>query len=243
MSKNFREEIYFFLDKIKSKENFAIPRYSDGEMFMLQRKSIHLGYKNYDAKHFIPAKHEKFVKYLTEAFVHKQHNYYKGISCKCCVGEENLKWQLNLLPKDDNLTWANVFLNANYPIFMKEVLPEIQKRGAVYICNNEADLSEQDWIFKDFRVSSNQAFITDLHIIDEISEYIEENQITDTLFLFSASALSNLAIYELFKKHPNNTYLDIGTTIARMTGVPVNRRYLNEWHIRGEKGRYKTCIW
>jgi hypothetical protein len=258
MVKSFDEEIYFFLDKIVNKENFALPRYSDGELYMLQRRSIHLhenknyveGSHNniqprpaYDTKHFDSSEHTDFIEHLIEAFSHKQDNYYKGICCRCCVGEDDFKWQFKFLSDDDNLTWANVFLNSNYPFFMSKVLPEIKKRKAVYVCNEHANLKNEDWIIKDFRITSNQAFITDVGVIDKIGDYIESNNIKDTLFLFSASALSNLAIYELYKKYPNNTYLDIGTTINKSIGIPVARGYLDQWDLNGFNGTYKKCLW
>ena len=41
-------------------------------------------------------------------------NYFKGISCRCCVGEVNFNWQLENLDGDkDNLTWANLLVNSN----------------------------------------------------------------------------------------------------------------------------------
>ena len=69
---DFTEEFYFFLEKLKKKENFNLLRFSDGELFMLQRKSIKLGstwvklgnkitgikrFPRFDRKTFDPKKH------------------------------------------------------------------------------------------------------------------------------------------------------------------------------------------
>ena len=40
---DFTKEFYFFLEKLKMKENFNLLRFSDGELFMLQKKQIKLG--------------------------------------------------------------------------------------------------------------------------------------------------------------------------------------------------------
>lgn len=258
-SKDFTQEFYFFLDKIKNNTNFSFSRFSDGEMYMLQNKGIVLsstqvkvegivndrgpGHPSYDHKVFDPEQHSEFRDHLIESFLYQQPDYYKGISCKCCVGDVNWEWQLEQLEGDsDDLTWANLWVNSNYPLFMDLAYPEIKKRKAVVICNEDAQLDHLDWVIKDFRIGQN-AFINDLDIIPKISKFIEDNNVQDTLFLFSASALSNLAIYELYKKHPNNTYIDIGTALSIEFKIPSHRDYLVQYYNKGANGVFLKCIW
>ena len=40
MSKNFKEEFDKLLGMIKSGENFAFTRFSDGELFIMQNKTV-----------------------------------------------------------------------------------------------------------------------------------------------------------------------------------------------------------
>ncbi len=254
-SKNFKDEFYFFLEKFKNKENFNLLRFSDGELFMLQNKSITLGklfvkvddkirgivsHPSYDKKIFEPRKHSKFVEELTKSFTYNSKEYYKGINCVCCVGKENHEWQFELLKKDnDNLTWSNILLNSNYPLFMEEFYPEIQKRGAYVICNEKADLSHLNWIKGDIRIKSN-AF-DDLSPIEEIKELITKNNIKDEVFLFSASSFSNVAQHKLALFEPNNTYIDIGTTLSYEFKIPSKRAYLDSYY--KNRGDYQTCVW
>lgn len=253
--KIFKDEFYYFLNKFKKYENFALLRFSDGEMYMLQNRNIILdinrvsvqgicdttnGHKYYDKKTFDSNIHIDFKNKLMESFLHRQENYYVGVSCRCCVGEHNYNWQIKKLGGDhDNLTWSNVLLNSNYPLFMEEFYPEIINRGAYVICNEHADLSELSWIKNDFRIGTD-AF-SDLSVIDIISDYIENNKLVNEVFLFSASSFSNVAQYELFKKYPDNTYIDIGTTLSYDFKIPSSRGYLNEYY--GNNRNYKTCIW
>jgi CRISPR/Cas system endoribonuclease Cas6 (RAMP superfamily) len=254
--KEFKSDFYYLLDKFKSKENFAFLRFSDGEMFMLQDKEIILsnkqvkvegvvdaagpGHPEYDAKNFDPQQHSVFRDYLITSFLHNQNNYFKGISCKCCVGDTNFNWQLENLDGDhDNLTWANLLVNSNYPLFMKEFYPEIKTRGAYVICNEKADLSNLDWVKKDFKIKDNS--FSNLSPILEIKDFIQQNSLVDQVFLFSASSFSNVAQYELFKEFPNNTYIDIGTTLSYEFKIPSKRGYLDQYY--NNQQVTGNCIW
>jgi len=254
---DFTKEFYFFLEKFKKKENFNLLRFSDGELFMLQKKGIHLGsflikignrykglkkFPKYDHKTFNPQKHNDFLKKLIESFTYKSKEYYVGINCKCCVGEKNHLFQFsNFLKKDhDNLTWSNVLLNRNYPLFREEFYPIIRERGANVICNINADLTNLDWVKKSFRIN-NDSF-SDLAPIEKIKNYISINNITNEVFLFSASSFSNVAQYELAKSFPENTYIDIGTTLSEEFKIPASREYIDNYK-NGKISELKYCIW
>lgn len=256
--KIFREHFLNFLHKIKTKENFAFARYSDGEMYILQNKELVLdqgyiqigertqqgNYKPADFKNFNPTLHSVFRDKLIEAYRHQQPNYYKGISCSCCVGKENFEWQIELHGgDDDSLTWANLWVNGNYPLFIMNVFPLFYNRKCVFVCHETADLSKLPFVVKDFRVGYN-AFINDYSKIEDIRKWIKENDITSHVFLFSASTFSNLAIYELYRDFPNNTYIDIGTCLTPMINMPMERDYLQRfWYYKGGGDLQKNCVW
>ena len=72
--------------------------------------------------------------------------------------------------------------------------------------------------------------INDYYLIDEIKEWIEENNISNVLFLFSAASLSNLLGFELYKTYDNNQYIDIGSSLGpllNLEGWRATRTYLN----------------
>jgi hypothetical protein len=246
--KNFKSDFEKFRDLLLANVPFAFARYSDGELFILQNKELRLehGFQPQDHKHFHPVTHQNVRQKLIEAFTYKSPNYYKGISCKCCVGEAAFYEQLALNQnQEEDLTWANLFVNSNYPLFLQEIVPIIGKRRVVMVCHQDADLQElKKCLVKDFRVGYN-AMVNDLDKITLIKNWIQENNITDHLFLFSASTFSNLAIYELHKANNQNTYLDIGTCLAPHTKMPVNRSYLMEYLFNspGTSDLKKTCIW
>jgi hypothetical protein len=259
--KDFEDDFYKLLDLLIKKVPFAFNRFSDGELFIFQNKELKLGdnlikvgekawsgpYKKEDHKHFEPSKHSFYRDRLFEAFLHRQNFYFKGISCACCVGQENLDWQLEQLQEsksDPHLTWANLLVNGNYSKFVNEMFPHFASYKTIFICHESADLSALPFLVKDFRVGYN-AMINDYEKIDQIKRWVAENDIIGHLFLFSASSFSKMAIHQLYKDFPQNTYIDIGTTINSFIGMSVERQYLGDyWYEKPSPADiYKICVW
>lgn len=264
-TKDFRSEFYFFLNKFARRENFSLLRFSDGELYILQNRGIVLsndsvvvdgvvnakdGYYShnsmlrpaYDQKLYVPELHSAFRDYLIGSYMYDSPNFYKGISCKCCIGDEWFNWQLDQLGGDnDTLTWSNVFLNSNYPLFLNEFYPLIQSRGAYVVCNEEADLSHLPWIKGSFRVKTD-IFDNFEKYVSELKWYIHSNKLVNEVFLFSASSLSNIMQYELAQDFPNNTYIDIGTTLSHEFKIPALRGYIIDY-FNNNTANLGTCIW
>jgi len=254
--KSFKKDFDIILTKLQTRENFAFIRFSDGELFVLQNKSLRLDdtgtwiddvlagptYTAEDYKFFDPSQHQEFRNRLMDSMLHVQNNYFVGISCPCCVSMTNYKWMKTLM-QNREYTWANLFVNSNYPKFISEFLPELKKRKIVLICNEKAIIKNSELnIVKDFRIGRN-AMIENIDLHLDISKWIEENQIENHVFCFSASSLTNITVNELYKKHSNNTYLDIGTTLNRNFGFPLNRDYLRAyWSEKDHPDLHKTCI-
>jgi hypothetical protein len=256
--KNFEEDFYRLLALLKKREPFAFNRFSDGELYILQNKELILddnlvkigdsvaggAYKADDFKRFHPVEHAFYRERLVDAFRFKKKNYFKGLSCRCCVGEENFRWQLQFHGGDDeNFTWANLLVNGNYGKFIREMYPVFNDYETVFVCNQVADLSVLPFIKKDFRVGYN-AMVNDYGLIDKMKTWITENRIEGHLFLFSASAFSKMAIHQLYEHCDGNTYIDVGTTLNPLLNQGAVRTYLKSFWL-GEKGEDigKICIW
>ncbi len=245
--KDFKKEFYKFLGMIKRGENFAFTRFSDGELYMMQnrkvviekdkvylREATHKGFWGpEELKSFDPLKDQFYREKLIECFKHKQSGYYKGICFSEDVGEKDYKWQWDLLGDDiESVTWANLLINGNYCEFIEKMIPEIANKKIVYVCNKLANIDNLPFeVFKDFRIGSN-CHADDYNLIEKMHSWVLKNKIEDHLFLFSAATLSNYLIYNLYKDYPNNTYLDIGSTLnplLGLTGWKGSRFYLREY--------------
>lgn len=251
--KDFREHFFLLMNKLNKGENFAFSRFSDGELRIMQGKKLILAADHYqigdqkvnssyypeDRKNIDPVEHLHIKNKLMEAYQHLQHNYYVGLSCRCCVGQDDFNQMISWYkgdPNSDLLTWSNLWVNGNFPLFQEYMIPIFSKKNIVYILNEKANINTLPFrVIKDFRIGEN-CIVNDFGMENEVGMWIEENNIENHTFLFSASSLSNMVIYELFKKYPNNTYIDIGTTLNRELGMNGLRAYLTG----NDK---KICIW
>lgn len=256
--KSFVGDFYKLLDLLKAGKPFAFNRFSDGELYILQGKELILDakqvkvgakvtdgiYKPEDHKRFHPEEHAYYRDRLIDAFKFQKENYFNGLSCRCCVGDEHFQWQLDFHGSDDpNFTWANLLVNGNYPRFIHEMYPIFNSYKTIFVCNENADLSALPFLVKDFRVGYN-AMINNYGLIQTMKNWIDENAITGHLFLFSASSFSKMAIHQLYEHCDKNTYIDVGTTLNPFMNMRLDRTYLKSFWL-GAKGSdlNKTCIW
>lgn len=265
--KGFRQQIQFFEQKLRSKEPFAFVRYSDGEMGILMgwytelsdkikfgtpdnMRHINYAYPPEDHKLFDPKKHGFYKDKLTDSLLFEKKGYYKGI-ISGCQDQEMYNAQFKILNKtieevtnDESFTYADLFVNSNYPYFIQNLLPQFFNYKTVIICNENANIDTLPFpVVKDFRVGYN-CFINDHDIIKDIKQYISSNNIENHLFLFSASSLSEVAIHELYNFNDKNTYLDIGTCLNIFLGLTIDRNYLRGfWLNSGEADIHNVNQW
>jgi hypothetical protein len=231
--KTFKGDFYKLLDKLKNNEHFSYSKYSDGELFILQGKQLildpnhHSYFNTEDHKYFDPTQHDYFRKMLLDAFRFNHENYYIGICGPSDQSDDVFYWMKNESGRDEqHLTWANLFVNSNYKRFREEFLPEFSNKNIIIVCNEKSDLSKLPFkVKKDFRVGSN-CIINNLSLVDEISKYVKDNNITDHLFLFAASSLGNVIIHKLTELEYRNTYFDVGSTLNPLLGLSIDRGYL-----------------
>lgn len=261
--KTFRNDLALFRKMLYKKEPFAFTRFSDGELRILQNKKLVIGQNNAfvngqwhvgnwgkeEHKTFDPDRDSLFREKLIKSFIHKQQNYYKGICCKCCVGQDDWKWQFeNFITSDEPyLTWANLFLNKNYKEYYETLVPIFKNYSVVYVCNENASFNKLPFkVEKDFRIG-NDCTVKNIDLIEEMKKWALDKKPEGMLFLFSAASLSNLLIYQLYKEFPNNTYLDIGSTlnpILDLNGWIASRGYLRGyWLNQPDSYSDRECIW
>lgn len=254
--KDFKKEFIKFKQKLEKNEPFAFSRFSDGEIFIMQNKRVTLSSNFYitgdkagkniygpeERKEFIPGQHDMYRNKLIESFNHKQEGYYKGIPSKRDI---HIKFETN--KDEEDLTFANLFINANYKNFIEEIVEKVfPNKKIVYVVNKRADLGGLPFsVNKDFRIGSN-CMINDYNLIDIIPKWIEENNVENHVFLFSAASLSNFLIYECYRRFPNNVYLDIGSSLNPYLGDDMKsclhtRDYLRTYWL-GEKNFYGNMI-
>lgn len=228
MIKNsFREDIEFIFTKLKNKEKFSFSKYADGEFSILANFYL----KNIDNWVFNPDLHVKQREELIRSFKFRDKDYYVGISCRCCQPEEHVNW-MREQSGQDILTWANLFVNSNYPYFRDNFIPEFSNHEVVLFAREDARIDELPFEVEHIPITS-QAFIDNFDMVENFP--VEKYK--DKLFLFCAGPLGNMLAAKFWEKNKENTYLDIGSTLNGYL-TETNRGYL-----KGGNTALKTCIW
>lgn len=239
--KVFSQELEKFARMLESDTPFALSRFNDGEMTIIFGEEFNSA-KNRIGNTYIPHQPdaEKQRKLLTEALTYKANGYIVGIVCPCCEGYEKFQKLKQLSNQsEDHLTWANVFVNSNFPKLKSRIEPIFKNKDIVFIGNALAKTTDLSFIIKKKFTVGDNAWLQDYDkLLIEMSTYIEQNNIANNIFIFCAGVLSNLIIHKLHKQFPNNTYLDLGSVFDIELGLGKSRRYL-----RKGKTLYKTCVW
>lgn len=259
--KTFKGEFDRVLKLLKDPENFAFTRFSDGELFIMQNKTVILANDHYvtgevkgpniyteeEQKEFLPDRDQKYREKLIECFMHTQHNYFKGICTGTDphVGDENFDYQIELHGGDHKtLTFSNLLINANYKHFIEEMAPLFAERDIIYVVNKLAITEQLPFrIKKKFEIGSN-CMINDYRVTEDVKEYIAKNNIKDHIILCSAASLSNFVIYENFKENSQNTFLDIGSCLNPLLGLEgwkYTRGYLTHYWL-GSNSPFGTQV-
>jgi hypothetical protein len=138
------------------------------------------------------------------------------------------------------LTWANIFVNANYPIFLNSTVVALQGKTINIICHEKADIVGLPFdINQRFNIGSNAWSANYDEKLDQLTKYIENNKIENQIFIFCAGVLSNMLVFKLSQHYPNNTYLDLGSVFDDIMNLGQTRKYL-----KGSKKRLKkVCVW
>jgi hypothetical protein len=247
--KTFTGEFDKILKYLKQGQNFAFSRFSDGELFIMQNKTVILADNHYitgdirgpnryteeEQKEFLPDRDQFYREKLIESFKHTQDYYFKGICTGTDphVGDENFNYQIELHGGDhETLTYSNLLINANYHRFIEEIVPLFVDRDIIYVVNYLANTDRLPFqIKKKFEIGSN-CMINNYNVVEDLQQYIDNNNIENHIILCSAASLSNFVTYENFKNNPNNTFLDIGSCLnplLNLEGWKYTRGYLTHY--------------
>jgi hypothetical protein len=232
----YRAALLDVCQKLEGREPFALSRFGQGEIGVLQRQwfdDTEYSTDPQDPSCSAP------IAWLSAAFRYKHPSYFVGIPCPHC-GPRDFPWSVKESGQDvAQLTFASLFCNSNHPFFLSNVMPLFNKYEVILVCNRASDISRLPFsVSKDFRIGRN-AWRDELDIIHELRTYLDKRPSTGLLFLFAAGPLSNMAIYELHRHRPSNTYLDIGSALdSYFYGSRVMRGYLS-----GGVDLQDSCDW
>lgn len=209
--KTFRGDLEKFHQKLINKENFTFSKYADGEWAVIKNKQINNREFWFDPSSLLDSmKRDKLI----ESFKFQNPNYYVGISCPCCQGIDTHKEMMSYSKQtDEKLTWANLWVNSNYPYFVENIIPLFSERPVVLFCNKNGQIDNLP--FKPVMIFpiDNNAWEKNWSLIEDSKLIFSDPKWTDCIVLFCCGPFGNILAHELTKHNDKNTYLDIGSTL------------------------------
>jgi hypothetical protein len=223
----FNDDFIFFTDKIKSGEPFAYARYADGEVALMKGVSVGVQSQAFQVDRWLaPDQLTNVGKGLLESITHTEDNYYYAISAHSDnIGDyEFLKSHL----KTDKLTFANLWINANYQK-MKEFYSTLDKSVYV-ICNHEARAERFPFKVNEiFPFPDNCILYWEEHGEDYITQLLDyTSQLSGETIFVSAGPVSEILIDKMYKANPNNQYIDVGSSLGEYIHGYKTRPYMDE---------------
>ncbi len=228
--KDFTQEIYNLFSRFKKGYPFSFSKYADGEWAIIT--DDYLNNREFEYQKNTPI---FFKQKLIESIKYKDPNYFIGTCCPCCNGERASKMREFSTQNESNMTFANVFVNSNYPIYKETFLKEYANYDVHLVANKKSKIDNLPFKVEKFYPIGFSAWTNNYNLIEEI----KQNNLSNKLFLFCAGPFGNLLAHELHKTNQNNIYLDIGSTLNPWL---QSEGFKRDYYIDGYFSNRK-CLW
>ena len=208
-NKDYLKDIKILHNALMNRETISFSKFCDGEWSVICNHAI-----NNKEFWFDPNKQEDQIKRrsLLDAFQYKNDRYFVGVTCVNVFGLDTHRSMVSLSQQDqDHLTWADIWVNANYTYYLQNILPIYQTYNVVLFANKNAKVDYLPFKPYMFVPVNNNAWEHDWKSIDSYVEMADK--INNGLFLFCCGPFGNILCHKLTISNPNNTYLDIGSTL------------------------------
>lgn len=226
--KIFNSEFFKFYNLIREGKNFAFSKFADGEWNALLGNDVNNG--EFESSKY----HIKQRALLLKALRFQNPNYYVGISCSCCQGSDHEKMKFSSGQKENNLTFANLWVNSNYELTKNLLFDLIGTKKVVLFANEKSTIHTLPFHIEKWFKISNNAWVKDLSILETFPIY----EYKDFLFLFAAGPFGNICIHKFWCSNEHNTYLDIGSALNPF----LNSAGFERGYFKGQNAA-KFCIW
>lgn len=223
---NFHDSFTYFTNLINTDENFALVRYGDGEISLMENQGVPRNTQAFNEDRWdAPASATKLGEQLAQSLQHEEDNYYYGIPGK---NDSEVAYEyLTSLISSLNITYANLFVNANYER-TKEFFKGL-KKSVTLIANKSGAIDQLP-----FDVDVYCEFPDDCvnwweeggkDFIETLRSYVKG--INNELIFVSIGPAAEVAIHEMYKENPNNQYVDVGSAIDEWFYGRQTRPYMD----------------
>jgi hypothetical protein len=218
---------------------FTFVRFSDGEIEILRNRKLVIAagvtefrgkrfsnqFPEFDQKRFDPRRGQDVRRDLLASALFREDTYYKGIPTRHNNALVDREFMLRLNGGFTiQMTFSDLFLNANFIRSRSNFFPFVTTCYDDLLvvgnwrCELKGYLSKGRLIQipDNFFASYQQTLETVLAMLQDAPE--------SALVLSSASSLSNVLGYRLRLSRPDLTFLDIGTVLNDLMGLPLGTR-------------------
>lgn len=228
--KVFQQDLETIIESVRNEEHISFAKFCDGEWAIMT--NTFMPEVQHNEWTFDPRKPEDAALQgrLVKSFQYKNSRYFIGIAGPAVWGLKTfMDMKHNSQQEEEMITWADIFVNANYKQYVDELIPLFSKRPVVLFCNEAASTEQAPFdVVKMFTVE-DRAWHGGFGIVEEAKSFIVDNDIENHIFLFACGPIGNVLCHELTDFSENNTYLDVGSTLNPYLGLKkYNRDYYNE---------------
>lgn len=241
MVQDFRRDFECMIDLIVSSESLAFARYADGEAGVLRNRTI----GNRDGWLYRQDKDLVFRRDLRISLECADAGYFYGLSCRCCDQPTQQFLLSQVKAPVAQLTFSNLWVNANYPSFRERFLSEVlaSRRSVILCAGSGARVRElgQRLPIADFIPIRGNCVRTWQSRRDQLRGLMDlkASQNRGAIFLFAVGPMSEVAIHQMWQANRNNVYVDIGSALDPL----IFRRASRDYHTGDRTYSQRVCEW
>jgi hypothetical protein len=224
---------------VRDRKPFTFVRFSDGEIELLRNRRLSIDggvtefrgkrfsnqFPDFDKKYFDPCSDQAIRRDLIASAAFRAGMYFKGIPTRHNNAIIDREFLLRLNGGFTNqMTFSDLFLNSNFTRARASFFPFFAKSfdDILVVGNWRCELN--GYLAKGhlIKISDNFFSIYQETLQKVMHELLDAPQ--SALILSSASSLSNIIGHKLFIERPDLTFLDIGTALHDLMGLPLGTR-------------------
>lgn len=251
MQQHFKADLEEFFALLKNLENFALVRYGDGELAVINGGSVgeHTQAYQADGWSYEGSTDHPLSQPLRQSLNHTETNYYYGFPCQCCNDAGKNEYLRMILCGQQNITFANLFINGNYKSFLTRFSDylTLSQRPCVLMATakvklpaagSNTDARIQSWNWADqYLLPENavEAYRVGAEAIEAaVRDLAGAHQ--NAVFIFALGPLAEVLIDSAYRTNPHNVYLDVGSALDELFYGRKTRPYQQE-----ESPYHKDC--
>jgi len=228
-----------FTQLVRQRSPFTFVRFSDGEIEILRNRKLVISsgvtefrgkkfsnqFPEFDQKRFDPQNSQDMRSDLLTSALFNGSAYFKGIPTRHnhAIGDREFMLRLNG-GFSAQMTFSDLFLNENFIRARSDFFPFAVSRYNHLLVVGNWRCELKSYLSKGNLVQiPDNFFATYQQTLENVLGRLEEAP-ESTLVLSSASSLSNVLGYRLRQSRSDMTFLDIGTVLNDLIGLPLNTR-------------------